>query len=163
MIIRMDRLGRSLLHLIALGADLRDRGIGLKVLEQSIDTATAEGRAMFGILSVLAEYQRELIVANTRDGLSAARTRGEAAEQWKRGSGPGASAWEWFLMSPNTRLFSEPMPTARWEVPPREASIFSWRVTSSPVIGTESVASRYRCVCPARAAAPKCNAGSGTR
>ncbi|UNN05125.1 recombinase family protein (plasmid) [Rhodococcus opacus] len=76
--------------MVTLGADLRDRGIVLKVLEQSIDTATAEGRAMFGILSVLAEYQRELIVANTRDGLSAARTRGEAAEQWKRGSGPGA-------------------------------------------------------------------------
>ena len=42
--------------LIALGADLRDRGIGLKVLEQGIDTATAEGRAMFGMLSVLAEF-----------------------------------------------------------------------------------------------------------
>ncbi|XEM90609.1 recombinase family protein [Rhodococcus sp. JVH1] len=67
-ITRLDRLGRSMLHLITLGADLRERGIGLKVLEQGIDTATAEGRAMFGMLSVLAEFQRELIVANTRDG-----------------------------------------------------------------------------------------------
>jgi hypothetical protein len=65
-----------MLHLITLGADLRERGIGLKVLEQGIDTATAEGRAMFGMLSVLAEFQRELIVANTRDGLAAARARG---------------------------------------------------------------------------------------
>src|SRR3546814_8458597 len=55
---------------------LRGRGIGLKVLEQGIDTSTAEGRAMFGMLSVLAELQRELIVANTRDGLAAARARG---------------------------------------------------------------------------------------
>ena len=55
-ITRLDRLGRSMLHLITLGADLRDRGIGLKVLEQGIDTATAEGRAMFGMLSVLAEF-----------------------------------------------------------------------------------------------------------
>ncbi|TQC39174.1 recombinase family protein [Rhodococcus sp. WS4] len=75
-ITRLDRLGRSMLHLITLGADLRERGIGLKVLEQGIDTATSEGRAMFGMLSVLAEFQRELIVANTRDGLAAARARG---------------------------------------------------------------------------------------
>jgi len=55
---------------------LRERGVGLQVVEQGIDTATAEGRAMFGMLSVLAELQRELIVANTRDGLTAARARG---------------------------------------------------------------------------------------
>ena len=73
---RLDRLGRSVLHLGTLGAQLRDRGVGLKVVEQGIDTATAEGRAMFGMLSVLAELQRELIVANTRDGLAAARARG---------------------------------------------------------------------------------------
>ncbi len=73
---RLDRLGRSVLHLVTLGAQLRDRGVGLKVVEQGIDTATAEGRAMFGMLSVLAELQRELIVANTRDGLAAARARG---------------------------------------------------------------------------------------
>jgi DNA invertase Pin-like site-specific DNA recombinase len=46
------------------------------VAEQGIDTSTVEGRAMFGTLSVLAELQRELIVANTRDGLAAARARG---------------------------------------------------------------------------------------
>lgn len=73
---RLDRLGRSLLHLVSLGAELRERGVGLHVIEQGIDTATAEGRAMFGMLSVLAEYQRELIVANTHDGLAAARARG---------------------------------------------------------------------------------------
>ncbi|MBD8057158.1 recombinase family protein [Rhodococcus ruber] len=72
----LDRLGRSVLHLIGLGAELREKGVGLKVLEQGIDTSTAEGRAMFGMLSVLAELQRELIVANTRDGLAAARARG---------------------------------------------------------------------------------------
>jgi len=73
---RLDRLGRSLHHLVNIGADLQDRGVGLHVLEQGIDTATPEGRAMFGMLSVLAEYQRELIAANTRDGLAAARVRG---------------------------------------------------------------------------------------
>lgn len=74
-ITRLDRLGRSVLHLVTLGAELRERGVGLHVIEQGIDTSTAEGRAMFGMLSVLAELQRELIVANTRDGLAAARAR----------------------------------------------------------------------------------------
>jgi DNA invertase Pin-like site-specific DNA recombinase len=73
---RLDRLSRSVLHLITLGAQLRERGTGLHVIEQGIDTSTMEGRAMFGMLSVLAELQRELIVANTKDGLAAARARG---------------------------------------------------------------------------------------
>lgn len=77
-ITRLDRLGRSVAHMIALGAELRGRGVGLRVLEQGIDTSTIEGRAMFGMLSVLAELRRELIVANTRDGLAAARARGRA-------------------------------------------------------------------------------------
>jgi DNA invertase Pin-like site-specific DNA recombinase len=75
-ITRLDRLGRSVLHLVTLGAELRERGVGLHVTEQGIDTTTAEGRAMFGMLSVLAELQRELILANNRDGLAAARARG---------------------------------------------------------------------------------------
>ncbi|MDT7718899.1 MAG: hypothetical protein QOH09_4891 [Pseudonocardiales bacterium] len=88
-ITRLDRLGRSVLHLVTLGAQLRERGVGLRVLERGIDTATAEGRAMFGMLSVLAELQRELIVANTRDGLAAARARGRTG-----GRGAVASAEE---------------------------------------------------------------------
>ncbi|MGW5851738.1 recombinase family protein [Streptomyces sp. NPDC055254] len=70
---RLDRLSRSVLRLVTLGAELRKRGIGLHVIEQGIDTATMEGRAMFEMLSVLAELQRELIVANTNDGRASAR------------------------------------------------------------------------------------------
>ncbi|GIH63981.1 recombinase family protein [Microbispora siamensis] len=73
---RLDRLGRSMVHLVNLGAELRERGIHLLVTEQGIDTRTPEGRAMYGMFSVFAEFQRELIVANTRDGLAAARARG---------------------------------------------------------------------------------------
>ncbi|GGT43234.1 recombinase family protein [Nonomuraea spiralis] len=73
---RLDRLSRSVLHLVTLGAELRMRGVGLHVIEQGIDTDTMEGRAMFGMLSVLAELQRELIVANTNDGLASAHARG---------------------------------------------------------------------------------------
>ncbi|MFJ4640366.1 recombinase family protein [Streptomyces hygroscopicus] len=73
---RLDRLSRSVLHLVTLGAELIGRGIGLHVIEQGIDTSTMEGRAMFGMPSVLAELQRELIVANTNDGLASARALG---------------------------------------------------------------------------------------
>jgi DNA invertase Pin-like site-specific DNA recombinase len=73
---RLDRISRSLLHLVNLGADLKERGIGLHIIEQGIDTATPEGRAMFGMLGVMAELQRELIHANTMDGLASARARG---------------------------------------------------------------------------------------
>ncbi|WP_231911213.1 MULTISPECIES: recombinase family protein [Streptomyces] len=74
--LKVTRLSRSVLHLVTLGADLRERGIGLHVIEQGIDTTTMAGRAMSGMLSVLAELQRELIVANTNDGLASARARG---------------------------------------------------------------------------------------
>lgn len=73
---RLDRISRSLLHLVTLGADLQERGIGLHIIEQGIDSSTPEGRAMFGMLGVMAEFQRELIHANTMDGLAAARARG---------------------------------------------------------------------------------------
>jgi DNA invertase Pin-like site-specific DNA recombinase len=73
---RLDRISRSLLHLVNLGAELKERGVGLHIIEQGIDTATPEGRAMFGMLGVMAELQRELIHANTMDGLAAARARG---------------------------------------------------------------------------------------
>jgi DNA invertase Pin-like site-specific DNA recombinase len=77
------------LHLVTLvtelrehGAEPRERGVELHVIEQGIDTATGEGRAMFGMLSVLSELQRELILANnTRDGLAAARARGRVGDR----------------------------------------------------------------------------------
>lgn len=75
----LGRLSRSVLHLVTFGAELRELGIGLHVIGQGIDTATMEGRAMFGMLSVLAELQRELIVANTNDGLASARACGRVS------------------------------------------------------------------------------------
>ncbi|MGV9534795.1 recombinase family protein [Streptosporangium sandarakinum] len=60
------------------GAGCTGGSIELHVVEQGIDTSTMEGRAMFGMLSVLAEPQRELVVAGTNDGLAAARARGRA-------------------------------------------------------------------------------------
>ncbi|MGW1659007.1 recombinase family protein [Streptomyces atratus] len=83
---RPDRLSRSVLHLVTLDAELRERGIGPHVIEQGIDTATMEGRVMFGVLSVLTELQPELIVANTNDGLKPPQEPADGAA----GAGPGS-------------------------------------------------------------------------
>jgi DNA invertase Pin-like site-specific DNA recombinase len=75
-ITRLSRAMRSLKHLLALAEELRGRGIGLVVLKQSIDTTTPTGRLVFHILGAIDEFQRELIVEGTREGLDAARARG---------------------------------------------------------------------------------------
>jgi DNA invertase Pin-like site-specific DNA recombinase len=75
-ITRLSRAMRSLKDLLALAEDLRERGIGLVVLKQQIDTTTPQGRLVFHLLGALDEFQRELIVEGTREGLAAARARG---------------------------------------------------------------------------------------
>ena len=67
---------RSLKHLLALADELRERGVGLVVLKQQIDTTTPTGRLVFHILGAIDEFQRELIIEGTREGLDAARARG---------------------------------------------------------------------------------------
>jgi DNA invertase Pin-like site-specific DNA recombinase len=74
-ITRLSRAMRSLRHLLDLAATLQERGIGLKVLKQNIDTTTPTGRLMFHMLASIDEFQRELIVEGTYEGLAAARAR----------------------------------------------------------------------------------------
>jgi len=76
---KLDRLGRSLRHLVNVVHDLRSRGIGLKVLTgqgAAIDTTTPAGKLVFGIFASLAEFERDLISERTRGGLASARARG---------------------------------------------------------------------------------------
>jgi DNA invertase Pin-like site-specific DNA recombinase len=73
---RLDRLGRSLRHLIDIVNDLADRNVGLISLQESIDTTTATGRMLFHMMGALSQFERELVVERTRAGLSAARARG---------------------------------------------------------------------------------------
>lgn len=75
-ITKLDRLGRSVAHLVELAGVLADRGIDLRVLHQGIDTTTPGGRLTFHILASIAEFERDLISERTRDGLAAARARG---------------------------------------------------------------------------------------
>jgi DNA invertase Pin-like site-specific DNA recombinase len=73
---RLDRLGRSLPHLIQLMQDLDRRGIGFRSLTEAIDTTTPGGRLTYNLFASLAEFERSILRERTRAGLQAARQRG---------------------------------------------------------------------------------------
>ena len=76
MVWRLDRLGRSLRHLIDTVFLLQERGIGLKSLQEQIDTTTSGGKLVFHVFGALAGFERDLIKERTNAGLTAARARG---------------------------------------------------------------------------------------
>jgi DNA invertase Pin-like site-specific DNA recombinase len=73
---KLDRLGRSLQHLIATITDLHNRGVGFRSLTENIDTTTSGGKLIFHIFGALAEFERDIIRERTQAGLIAARARG---------------------------------------------------------------------------------------
>ncbi len=89
---KLDRLGRSMRHLVVLIEDLRQRGVNFRSLTDSIDTSTPMGRFFFHVMGALAEMERELIVERTRAGLAAAREEGRiggrrpklSPDQWEQ-------------------------------------------------------------------------------
>ena len=73
---RLDRLGRSLKHLIETITNLNNRKIGFKSIQENIDTTTSGGKLIFHIFGALAEFERDIIRERTNAGLQAARARG---------------------------------------------------------------------------------------
>lgn len=73
---KLDRLGRSLRHLVDLVSTLMEKDVGLKSLKDPIDTTSSQGRLVFNIFASLAEFERDLIIERTQAGLNAARARG---------------------------------------------------------------------------------------
>lgn len=73
---RLDRLGRSVQHLVSTVTELRIRGVEFRSLTESIDTTTPGGKLVFVIFAGLAEFERDLITVRVRAGLEAARARG---------------------------------------------------------------------------------------
>jgi DNA invertase Pin-like site-specific DNA recombinase len=83
---RLDRLGRSLKHLIETITKLNNRKIGFKSIQESIDTTTSGGKLVFHIFGALAEFERDIIKERTQAGLQAVRARG------RKGGRPKAKA-----------------------------------------------------------------------
>ena len=77
-IIRLDRIGRSVRHLCDIVINLGAQKVDLVVIEQGLDTTTAAGRMMFHVLSAMAEFESDLISERTRDGLAATKARGRS-------------------------------------------------------------------------------------
>jgi len=73
---KLDRLGRSLPHLVETVRDLVARNVGFKSLQENIDTTTSDGKLIFHIFASLAEFERDITRERTNAGLSAARARG---------------------------------------------------------------------------------------
>jgi len=73
---RLDRLGRSVKHLLEMVALLESRGVGLKSLHESIDTTTPTGRLTLHLFASIGQFERDLLQERTMAGLAAARARG---------------------------------------------------------------------------------------
>lgn len=73
---KLDRLGRSLSHLVELVNELKGRGVGFRSLQENIDTTSGVGKLVFHIFASLAEFERDLIRERTMAGLESARARG---------------------------------------------------------------------------------------
>lgn len=76
MVWRLDRLGRSLPHLLAIANDLQDRGVELRSLTEVIDTTTPGGRLIFHVFGAVAEFERAIAAERTAAGVAAARANG---------------------------------------------------------------------------------------
>lgn len=74
---KLDRLGRSLAHLIQITTRLEAEGVGFRSLSEAIDTTTASGRLLFHVMGAIAEFERSLISERTRAGMAAAKARGQ--------------------------------------------------------------------------------------
>jgi len=89
---RLDRLGRSLKHLIETVTALKQQGIAFKSITENIDTSTATGQLVFHIFGALAEFERNLITERTMAGLDAARARGRKGGRPKLNTAAGKVA-----------------------------------------------------------------------
>jgi DNA invertase Pin-like site-specific DNA recombinase len=76
-ITKLDRLARSVAHLVAIGERLERKGVALKVLDQAIDTSTPTGRLMFNMLGAIAQFERELMLERQREGVAKAKAEGK--------------------------------------------------------------------------------------
>lgn len=104
---KLDRLGRSLPHLVETVRDLMAREVGFKSLQESIDTTTSGGKLIFHIFASLAEFERDLIRERTNAGLSSARARGRKGGRPKGVMDPNKQKAAMALKNDTSRSVSE--------------------------------------------------------
>ena len=74
---KLDRLARSVAHLVAIGEQFEAKGVALKVLDQAIDTSTPTCRLMFNMIGSIAQFERELMLERQREGIARAKAEGK--------------------------------------------------------------------------------------
>lgn len=132
---RLDRLGRSLEHLIDVVAMLAERGIGFKSLTEQIDTTTPGGKLIFHVFGALAEFERDLIRERTQAGLAAARARGRVGGRPKKLTDPKQLEFARALYDAGSRA----APPCSAPVPPCEARGWGSGGTGATKCGGEAL------------------------
>ena len=94
-IYKLDRLGRSMKHLLALVDEFSQKGVGLVSLTDAIDSSSAQGRLVLNLFASLAEFERDLIRERTQAGLISARARGRKGGRQKGMSAEGEKTPVW--------------------------------------------------------------------
>ena len=119
---RLDRLGRSLKHLIETVTKLKEQHIAFKSMTENIDTSTATGQLVFHIFGALAEFERNLIRERTMAGLGAARTRGRKGGRPRLNSAAGKVAMAKKLYRDRTLSIPEILKTLNIS----KATLYRW-------------------------------------
>ena len=119
---RLDRLGRSLKHLIETVTKLKEQGVAFKSLTENIDTSTATGNLVFQIFGALAEFERNLITERTVAGLDAARVRGRTGGRPRRNPHSGRVAMAKKLYRDRTLSIPEILKTLNVS----KATLYRW-------------------------------------
>ena len=101
---KLDRLGRSLQHLITLMTNLHDRGIYFRSLQESLDTSTPGGKLIFHVFGALAEFERDIIRERTKAGLAAARARGRKGGRPRKLSASQVEMARKLMQDPNISI-----------------------------------------------------------
>ncbi len=103
-VVKLDRMGRSVRNLLDVIMTLKDKGVALVILDQQIDTSTAMGKCFFTVMAAFAEFERDVIIERTMDGLANARAQGHVPPGCQVSYTPEAAAMARKMRAEGTRV-----------------------------------------------------------